>query len=44
LAYIRSALGNRRSESTTAFERAMGKKAQEFATPFREWLAAESSR
>lgn len=44
LAYVRSALGNRRSESTTAFERAMGKKVQEFATPFREWLTAQASR
>ncbi len=38
LAYIRSALGERRGDSSSVFDAAMGRRIEDFEAPFRNWL------
>jgi hypothetical protein len=44
LAYVRIALGEKRGDSSTAWDGAMKQRITEFAMPFREWLRTRAAR
>ena len=44
LAYVRSALGDKRGDSSTLFDKDMGKRIEEFEAPFRAWLQKVAAR